>query len=507
LKDSSDRREPPEVILVVDDDFDNAQCFAAILENDGYETLIADNGSEAVSIAASGKVDLVLMDIIMAGIDGVTAAGMIKANVGPEDFLPVALVTAFHDEKTKIQGLTHADAYIAKPVSNTEIVAIVRSLLKIRRLTRELAKTRDTYKRFYENIPLMYVTVRRDGLIVSSNKSFADIFQISKGDSEAKNIRSFLRSDDNAAFSLFLESVINTDPVPQQGVFEFAGPFSPSGRAAHMVSVRASAQTDGYQEKLVSLLMEDVTDRLTLEEERKTARKQLYRSAHFASIGTLASGVAHEMNNPLTAILGFSSALLSRAGNNEEIEKNELVSYLQIINNEAIRCRDIVEHLHKFARDSGEVHITRISLAECIRSALHLITMKAARSEITIVNELGDDVQVLADANRLEQVFFNLLTNGIDFCGPGDTVTIAKATGKKASKYARILVSDNGPGMTPDVLAKAFDPFFTTKEVGKGVGMGLAVCYKIMDELNGRIDIASETGKGTAVTVEIPMAQ
>lgn len=505
MTDSSEKQEIPEVILVVDDNGDNALCFAAILENAGYATLVANNGAEAVSIAASGKADLVLMDIIMDQMDGVTAAGRIKGDVCPGDFLPVALMTAFHDEKTKIQGLEFADAYIAKPVSNAELVAVVRSLLKIRRLTRELAKTRDTYKRFYENIPNMYVTVRPDGTIVTANRFFLDVFHKAKAIVEGENIRSYLLSDDGTAFTLFLDSVINTDPTPQQGIFSFTAPKDGVTRPKFKINVRAAALTDGHAGKLIALLMEDVTEKLDIEEERKTARKQLYRSAHFASIGTLASGVAHEMNNPLTAILGFSSALLSRASNNEDIEKSELTSYLQIINNEAIRCRDIVEHLHKFARDSGEVNITRISLVDCVTSALRLITMKATRSEITIINEIHDDIVILADSNKLEQVFINLLTNSIDFCKPGNSVTISRSRERKTSKFEKIVFNDNGPGMTPDVLAKAFDPFFTTKEVGKGIGMGLAVCYKIMDELNGRIDIASEVEKGTAVSVEVPI--
>jgi PAS domain S-box-containing protein len=496
----------PEVVLVVDDAYENACCFSAILENAGYGTIMAGNGSEAVSIAASGTVDLVLMDIIMSGIDGVTAARLIKGGVGPDDFLPIALVTAFHDEQTKIQGLEYADAYITKPVSNAELVAVVRSLLKIRKLTHELARTRDTYKQFYENIPNMYVTVKPDGLIISANKAFIDAFHGSKEHIEGKKIGPLLLSEDETAFTMFLHSVIGTDPIPQQSIFAFGSALSGTKDGKRKINVRAAALTDEHEGKLIALLMEDVTEKLNLEEERKTARKQLYRSAQFASIGTLASGVAHEMNNPLTAILGFSSALLGRSANNEAIEKNELTTYLQIINNEALRCRDIVEHLHRFARDNGEARITVVSLADCITSALRLINMKATRAEITIVNEAKDDVQILADANKLEQVFINLLTNCIDFCKPGDSVTIAKSPDKKAAKYLKITVSDNGPGMTPEVRAKAFDPFFTTKEVGKGLGMGLAVCYKIVDELNGRIDIAADVDKGTTIILEIPYA-
>ena len=141
---------------------------------------------------------------------------------------------------------------------------------------------------------------------------------------------------------------------------------------------------------------------------------------------------------------------------------------------------------------------------ECIVDAVRLINMKAVRSEITIINDIMDDALVLVDTNKLEQVLINLLTNCIDFCPAGATVHITKVPEKKESRYSEVVIRDNGPGMQPDVLAKAFDPFFTTKEVGKGIGMGLAICYKLMDELNGRIDISSEPNKGTTVLLEIP---
>jgi signal transduction histidine kinase len=113
----------------------------------------------------------------------------------------------------------------------------------------------------------------------------------------------------------------------------------------------------------------------------------------------------------------------------------------------------------------------------------------------------------MADAHKLEQVFINVLTNCIDFCGPGSTVTIARDTSRRDGKYAVVTVRDNGAGMAPEVLAKAFDPFFTTKEVGKGIGMGLSICHKIMEEMNGRIDLVSEVKKGTTVFLEIPVEQ
>ena len=115
------------------------------------------------------------------------------------------------------------------------------------------------------------------------------------------------------------------------------------------------------------------------------------------------------------------------------------------------------------------------------------------------------DVQVKADSSRLEQVLVNILSNCVDFCPPDSSVTIElDDEGWERMKYVTLSITDNGPGIAPDVVPKVFDPFFTTKEVGKGTGMGLSICHKIMEESNGNIDINSEPGKGTTVLLEIP---
>ena len=349
----------------------------------------------------------------------------------------------------------------------------------------------------YERFPYPCIIVTPDGIITDCNRLFRDIGHATKAAIEGTNVTVYCRPDDHGLFLKFLGSVEPAGCVVQQNIFEWIVPGS--GERMKM-SVRAAAiESNG-----ILLALEDVTRMLDYEEERKMARRQLYRSAHLASIGTLASGLAHEINNPLTALLGFSSALLKRINENEDIDKNELGSYLKVIYDETIRCRDIVDHLHRFARENGEVNISRVSLSEIAANAQRLVNVRAIRSEITIVNELGKNSWVMADANRLEQVFVNLLANSIDFCGRGAAVTISETGGKKIPPHTVVTVRDNGPGMTPEVLARAFDPFFTTKEVGKGMGMGLSICHKIMEELNGRIDCKSEPGKGCTVRLEIP---
>ncbi|MBN1131002.1 MAG: response regulator [Chitinispirillaceae bacterium] len=493
-----------EIVLVVDDDPDAGKCFCEILEHAGYKTVRTDSGEKAVRLAGERGLDAVVMDVMMKGIDGITAAQRIKAIPGENEFLPIVLITAFYCEEKKIEGLSCADAFLGKPVSPSELVATIRSLLKIRRLTRELYVSREKYQRFYDNIPHLCVSIKPDGTIISANKLFCIFCDSPKSAVEGSSINDYLAKEDLSLFAAFLDTVSSSDGIPCQNLFTFS--LAKPG-ATFKLNVRAAMVRDERKGTTIALAMEDVTERLDLEAEKQIARKQLYRSAHLASIGTLASGVAHEMNNPLTAILGFSSALLNRMHNNEEIGKDDLGSYLRVIHDETIRCRDIVDHLHRFARDSGEAEIAPHSLLTCIVNAIRLVNMKAVRADIAILNDIADDVMVLADPNRLEQVFINLMTNCVDFCPPGSTVHIAMSPEKKELRHATVVVRDNGPGMTSDVLARAFDPFFTTKEVGKGIGMGLSICYKIMGELGGGIDLISEPRKGVTVVVEIPYAR
>jgi signal transduction histidine kinase len=246
----------------------------------------------------------------------------------------------------------------------------------------------------------------------------------------------------------------------------------------------------------------DMAPDATFENEQKIAREQLYRSAHLASFGTFASGVAHELNNPLTAVLGFSGSLLDRMNREEKIDKDELEQYLTIINSETVRCSEIVENLSQFARE-GEVQIRDFALVECVEGAVMLVNSLAARKRVTLSKFVPSDIHVRADLRKLQQAVVYIVTNSLDFCKSGSTIRIEAAFDGRSVKLA---VRDDGPGIAPELLPKVFDPFFTTKEVGQGMGMGLAMCHVIMEECNGGIEVTSEKGKGTTVVLDIPAA-
>jgi two-component system NtrC family sensor kinase len=177
--------------------------------------------------------------------------------------------------------------------------------------------------------------------------------------------------------------------------------------------------------------------------------------------------------------------------------------YLGVIASETIRCRDIIQNLSTFAQESDS-QLRDISLLESVTAAIRLLTSRAHKRNFRIVNDIGQDHTIRADANKLTQVVVNVISNSFEFSEDGGVVTLRVEHPAARGDFVRLCIGDNGPGIPQSVLPKVFDPFFTTKEVGKGAGLGLAICHKIVEEFNGTIDIISETGTGTTVLIDIP---
>ncbi|MBN1602428.1 MAG: response regulator [Chitinispirillaceae bacterium] len=484
-----------ETVLIVDDNPQTAEFIRCLLLEDGFNSVVALTGRDALQIAREQRIDIVVLDVVMPDMNGIEVAANIKT-LAASLFLPIIMVSALCTAEDKVAGLKYADDYLTKPFFGDELIARVKSLLRIRRLHIQLSQSKLRYECLYENIPHFYLSIDPDRKINECNRSFREIFRSCKPEIIGKDILSFFVEEDQPILKDFLTSLENSKrSSSHERIFTLLVP-----QHNHPVFVKLNAVYMGAESSGLSIVvaMEDVTRQMGLQEEKKIARKQLYRSARLASIGTLASGVAHEMNNPLTAILGFSSALLDRVEHDEKIDDEELDQYLRIINVEALRCRDIVENLSRFAREADTTQ-THFSLTNCINDAIQLVRSKASRANISIVNEIKEVIEVYADQNKLEQVFVNILSNSVEFCQQGAAVRIFASVPVDYTKGFTIKILDNGPGIKQEILPIVFDPFFTTKTVGNGTGMGLAICHKIMEENNGTIDITSEEGAGTSV--------
>jgi signal transduction histidine kinase len=232
---------------------------------------------------------------------------------------------------------------------------------------------------------------------------------------------------------------------------------------------------------------------------RKMNEQRLMRSEKLASIGRLAAGIAHEINNPLTSVLTFSSLLLRKAEIEDQKEK------LEIIVKETTRCRQIVRDLLNFARQ-GEPKKEECSINQVIESALSLTKNQLKMSEMRIVvkKELEELPLLQLDLDQMLEVFVNIIINAIDAMPQGGELHFTTRLAQ-GGKTVEIRASDTGYGIPRENLAKVFDPFFTTKDAGKGTGLGLSVTYGIIDRHNGTIDVESEIGKGTTFIIKLPV--
>lgn len=490
-------------ILIVDADVNAAGILRSLVEEDGYVAETCTNGVAALQMARTNIPDLVLLDAVLPDLRGCEVARRLRELFGSEQFVPIIMVSGLSGVVDKTDCLAYADDYVTKPVSDAELQARIKAWLRNRRMHQDLVLSRRIYRSLYDNLPHMYVSLNARYVITWCNVAFCKAVSQEKPLVFGRPFAFFFDPYQVQSLTSYLELVGTGSTVRQEPVFTLLGTGSTSPR---IVAVNAAFVGGNEPDLAVVVSMQDITARARLEEEQKIARKQLYRSARLASIGTLASGVAHEINNPLTAILGFSSALLNRIEMGEELPHDELCEYLGVINQETIRCRDIIENLSNFARERDFL-ISTVRLTDVVNGAVKLTLPRAVKLGGSIECRIDSGLIILADPNRLGQVLVNLISNSLDFAEAKPNVIIESSVSNGRHRQVTIRVSDNGPGIAAEVLPNVFDPFFTTKEVGKGTGLGLAMCHTIMEECNGTIDIESEPGVGTTVVLVIPVAE
>lgn len=230
-------------------------------------------------------------------------------------------------------------------------------------------------------------------------------------------------------------------------------------------------------------------------EELRSAQDQLIHSARLAAVGELAGHIAHEINNPLTGVLGYASLLIDT-----EVDSGRR-DQLKTIEEEALRAREIVKKLLDFAHQA-EPKREKVNINSIIKVVLSLVNGPAAASNIQITKEYSDGLpDILIDVNQIEQVFLNIINNSMDAMPDGGVLTIKSFL---SGKYVAVSISDNGYGIQADTLPRIFEPFFTTKEKVSGAGLGLSVSIGIIERHGGKIDVESSAGKGSKFTIILP---
>jgi signal transduction histidine kinase len=243
---------------------------------------------------------------------------------------------------------------------------------------------------------------------------------------------------------------------------------------------------------LVSIIeyIEDITEEQRLQE-------QLIQSEKLAGVGVLASGVAHEINNPLSGVIGMAEVAM------EEENLPEIKGYLKDILNCGVRISEIVKGLRTYSRTAKQGEQSLIDINEVLEESLKMVRLATKTTSIEVVKNFQSVDKIEANAGEVQQVFTNLITNAFQAMnGKGGALTLST---RSLKDIVEIKVSDSGKGISQKNINKIFDPFFTTKKIGEGTGLGLNIVYRIITKYEGTIDVESKEGAGTTFTIKFPI--
>jgi two-component system NtrC family sensor kinase len=268
------------------------------------------------------------------------------------------------------------------------------------------------------------------------------------------------------------------------------------------VSLSASIVYEGDKEVASVGIFTDLREKMGIEKALQESQVRLLQSEKMASLGSLAAGVAHEINNPLGGILIYASLLME----DFEASNDPRMQDVQKIVEEATRCKEIVRSLLEFGRQT-ESRFQPVDINKAIIDGLFFLEKQVLFHDIQIVKQLDPQLPLVeGDSNQIKQVFMNMMVNAAEAMSDhGGSLTITTGS-KKGESMIFISFRDEGTGISPQIKSKIFDPFFTTKEVGKGTGLGLSTSYVIIQSHHGIIEVESEPGTGATFTIYLPVS-
>jgi len=257
--------------------------------------------------------------------------------------------------------------------------------------------------------------------------------------------------------------------------------------------------TDLREHERMRRELSDLREHERMRRELGEAQRQLVQAEKIASMGRLAAGVAHEINNPLAGVLIYADILMKEIKHNEHWRQD-----LEEIINQTLRCKQIVSRLLEFSRQSLEERVV-FDVNEVIGHCVEMLGRQALFHNIEIIQDLDSALpQILGNPGELEQVFSNLIINAADAMDGKGRMTISSGAESEA-KQVILKFTDTGPGVAPEITEKIFEPFFTTKPVGVGTGLGLSVVYGVIQRHGGTVEVESHPGRGATFIVRLPL--
>jgi len=390
----------------------------------------------------------------------------------------------------------------SSPIRNPEgkVVAAMEISLDItprKRLEEELKKSEQKYYAIFNNIPNPVFVLDQESLeILDCNESVSVVYGYEKGEIINRSFLTLFREEERERYAEKISSSVVINQV------------SHVGRQDKHLFVNIRVSPSEYQNRKVFLVTtSDITQRLETEQ-------QLIQASKMATLGEMATGVAHELNQPLSVIKTSSGFFMKKIRKKEPIKDEILYTLAEEIDTHVDRATKIINHMRQFGR-MADVKMAPLQLNDLLRKAFDLFSQQLKVRGIEVDWALEEKLpKIKANPDRMEQVFINLLINardaieerweGKDF-KPGDKKITLRTFTEDGQVKAE--VSDTGNGIPAGIAERIFEPFFTTKEVGKGTGLGLSISYSIIKEAGGHIRVSNRNRPGTTFILTFPAAE
>lgn len=507
---------PTANILIVDDDARTLLAMEALLSGPGRQIVTASTGKEALRWLLRQDFSVILMDVRMPEMDGFETADLIRQSERLRH-IPIIFLSAIDTLEADVYrgAAKGAVDYLFKPVVPEVLKAKVSVFVDLFHMNERL------------KLKAIQQSEERFRLLVESMQDYAIFMldpegRVTSWNTGAEKIEGFKHEEIvGEPFSRFYTAEDRAQGLPELALRYAAinGRSEQEGWRARKDGVRFWANTVvsallDERKNLVgfSVVTRDLTERKRVEEvlreseaklrqQAQDLEQQLIASGRLVSLGVVTASMAHEFNNPLGIVMGFAQELL-----NESSPESRDYQALKIIDEEARRCQRIIQELLQFARPRS-TDLCPTDIKQAIERTMSMVANRLYKQKIETQVSVENNLPLIsADPQQLEQVLVNLLFNAIDAMPNGGKITVeALLHSAEANRPAvAIRVTDDGNGIDEADLAKIFQPFFSAKK-GKGIGLGLSICDRIIQNHGGKIAVESKAGQGTCFKIHLPL--
>lgn len=376
------------------------------------------------------------------------------------------------------------------------IIESIRDVTKVKKLEKLYTDVRELIDKVVQSSVSGIIAANRRGEIILANKAAEDLFGYSAEEVRKVNIESFYPE----GVARDIMKMLRDEQLGGKGKLPITNVeiVNKSGEKVP-VEMTAAIIYENEEEEATAGIFNDLREKIKVQQRLQEAEAKIGQTEKMASLGRLAAGVAHEINNPLTSILLYGNMM------REKLEKKHPLSQnLDYVLEDAERCRDIVKNLLAYSRQSSPSKEV-FSLNSLVNDSLKLIHDQRLFMNVRVEKHLANhQILVRADKNQLCQVVINLIINAVDAMEEKGVLSLSTRWDEGTGK-AYLEVSDTGCGIAHDNVSKIFDPFFTTKAPGKGTGLGLSMAYGVMEENQGSIFIKETGTGGTTIALELPI--